>query len=63
MDIKELFNQGIITYDVCEDLLNRTCFYKDNEYELRIEQGLLILDIFSQAGNVAYDIDYHHWGI
>lgn len=63
MDIKTLYNKSLITYEICEDVLNRTAFYKPNEYELRLEDGKIILDIFSQPSITEYNIDTHHWGI
>ena len=57
MDIKELYNKGIITLQQCEDLLNRTAFYKRSEYELRLENGKIILDIFSQPSITKYSLD------
>ena len=63
MDIKTLYNRSLITYEICEDVLNRTAFYKRSEYELRLEDGKIILDIFSQPSTTEYEIDTHHWGI
>ena len=63
MSIKELYNRNLITLEVCEDLLNRTCFYKRSEYDVRLEDCKIILDIYEQNSNVEYDLDTHHWGI
>jgi hypothetical protein len=63
MDIKTLYNKSLITYEICEDVLNRTAFYKPSEYELRLEDGKIILDIFSQPSTTEYDLESHHLGI
>ena len=63
MSIKEMYNRNLITLEVCEDLLNRTCFYKRSEYEVRLEDGKIILDIYEQNSTVEYELDTHHWGI
>lgn len=63
MDIKTLYNKSLITYEICEDVLNRTAFYKRNEYELRLEDGKIILDIFSQPSTTEYDLESNHIGI
>ena len=63
MDIKTLYRKNIATYEICEDVLNRTAFYKPHEYELRLENGKIILEIFTQPSTVEYGIDLHHWGI
>ena len=63
MSIKEMYNRNLITLEVCEDLLNRTCFYKRSEYEVRLEDGKIILDIYEHHRTVEYDLDTHHWGI
>jgi hypothetical protein len=63
MDIKTLYNKSLITYEICEDVLNRTAFYKPSEYELRLEDGKIILDIFSQPSTTEYDLESHHIGI
>ena len=63
MDAKTLYNKSLITYEICEDVLNRTAFYKKDEYELRLEDGKIILDIFSQPSITEYDVDNNHIGI
>ena len=63
VDAKTLYNQSRITLDICEDILNRTCFYNRSEYELRLEEGRIILDIFSQPSVTEYDIFDNHLGI
>jgi hypothetical protein len=67
MDAKTLYNKSLITYEVCEDVLNRTAnrtaFYKRGEYELRLEDGKIILDIFSQPSTTEYDLQNNHIGI
>ena len=63
MDIKTLYNKSLITYEICEDVLNRTAFYKPNEYELRLEDGKIILDIFTQPSTTEYETINHHIGI
>ena len=63
VDAKTLYNQSRITLEICEDILNRTCFYQKSEYELRLEEGRIILDIFSQPSVTEYDIFDNHLGI
>lgn len=63
VDAKTLYNQSRITLEICEDILNRTCFYQKSEYELRLEDGRIILDIFSQPSVTEYDIFDNHLGI
>jgi hypothetical protein len=63
VDAKTLYNQSRITLEICEDILNRTCFYNRSEYELRLEEGRIILDIFSQPSVTEYDIFDNHLGI
>jgi hypothetical protein len=63
MDAKTLYNQSRITLEICEDILNRTCFYNRGEYELRLEEGRIILDIFSQPSVTEYEINEYHLGI
>jgi len=63
MTIKEMYNKGIITLDQCEDLLSRTCFYRPSEYEVRLEGGYVILNIYEQVSNYELELDTHHLGI
>ena len=63
VDAKTLYNQSRITLEICEDILNRTCFYNRSEYELRLEEGRIILDIFSQPSVTEYEINEYHLGI
>ena len=63
VDAKKLYNQSRITLEICEDILNRTCFYNRSEYELRLEEGRIILDIFSQPSVTEYEIFDNHLGI
>jgi hypothetical protein len=63
VDAKTLYNQSRITLEICEDILNRTCFYNRSEYELRLEEGRIILDIFSQPSVTEYEIFDNHLGI
>jgi len=63
MDAKTLYNQSRITLEICEDILNRTCFYNKSEYELRLEEGRIVLDIFSQPSVTEYEINEYHLGI
>lgn len=63
VDAKTLYNQSRITLEICEDILNRTCFYRKSEYELRLEEGKIILDIFTQPSVTEYEIFDNHLGI
>lgn len=63
VDAKTLYNQSRITLEICEDILNRTCFYNKSEYELRLEEGKIVLDIFTQPSVTEYDIFDNHLGI
>jgi len=63
VDAKTLYNQSRITLEICEDILNRTCFHRKSEYELRLEEGKIILDIFTQPSVTEYEIFDNHLGI
>lgn len=43
-----MYNLGLIPLEVSEAIKNRTCFYKQDEYRLTLEDGKLILEILDK---------------
>lgn len=48
MTDSEMYNLGLIPLEVSEAIKNRTCFYKQDEYRLTLEDGKLILEILDK---------------
>jgi len=56
MSESEMFNRGLIPFEVSEKIRNRTCFYKNDEYRLTLEGGKLVLHIFENEKKEYYEL-------
>ena len=56
MTDSQMYNLGLIPLEVSEAIKNRTCFYKQDEYRLTLEDGKLVLEIFDKPEKEYYDI-------
>lgn len=52
----ELYNLNLIPLELSEKIKNRTCFYKQDEYRLTLENGKLILEIYEKQEKEYFDI-------
>ena len=56
MTDSEMYNLGLIPLEVSEAIKNRTCFYKQDEYRLTLEDGKLVLEIYNKPDKEYFDI-------
>jgi hypothetical protein len=56
MTDSEMYNLGLIPLEVSEVIKNRTCFYKQDEYRLTLEEGKLVLQIFEKEDKEYFEL-------
>lgn len=56
MTDSQMYNLGLIPLEVSEAIRNRTCFYKQDEYRLTLEEGKLVLEIYNKPEKEYFDI-------
>jgi hypothetical protein len=56
MTDSEMYNLGLIPLEVSEAIKNRTCFYKQDEYRLTLEEGKLVLQIFEKEDKEYFEL-------
>lgn len=56
MTDSQMYNLGLIPLEVSEAIRNRTCFYKQDEYRLTLENGKLVLEIYNKPEKEYFDI-------
>jgi hypothetical protein len=56
MTDSQMYNLGLIPLEVSEAIKNRTCFYKQDEYRLTLENGKLVLEIYNKPEKEYFDI-------
>jgi hypothetical protein len=56
MTDSQMYNLGLISLEVSEVIKNRTCFYKQDEYRLTLEEGKLVLQIFEKEDKEYFEL-------
>lgn len=56
MTDSQMYNLGLIPLEVSEVIKNRTCFYKQDEYRLTLENEKLVLEIYNKPEKEYFDI-------